>query len=95
MAEQLPHGHEDMLCNHCGSDVRNHTDEEVMRHANLAPNYKIQRHDALSKGLKLGQTVKEVAESMPGGKLTQGDMKHLMGRDNPKDDPFELPEFMK
>jgi hypothetical protein len=39
--------------------------------------------------MKLGQTVQEVAESMPEGKLHQSDMRHLMGRD----DPFGLPDF--
>jgi hypothetical protein len=80
-ATHTPLGHEDALCDHCGKDYRLHSNHELVKHANdpVKP-YRQNRDDIISKGLKLGSTVKDVAEQL-GGKLQQRDMRRMMGRD--------------
>lgn len=80
-ATHTPLGHEDALCDHCGKDYRLHSNIELVKHASdpVKP-YRQNRDNIISRGLKLGSTMKEVAEQL-GGQFQQRDMKRIMGRD--------------
>jgi hypothetical protein len=78
---EYPMGHEGYQCDHCGEDFRLHTRTDQFNHAMQKPNARIYRDDVVSRGLKTGASVSEVAAQMPDGKIQQRDIQRMVGRE--------------
>ena len=79
MDEELPIGHDNYRCYHCGTDFRTHTRRKQFQHATQPPTDRWMRDGIIQDGIKNNTPVTEVAKKL-GGKFSQEDMNRMIGR---------------